>query len=362
MALGDALLRRITERKLLRALAFLALASSYGVTGVFLGHVEHYAIMSLGCFAYMLYAVRYLFGKCGILKPALALSLLFATHLMAAWLVPSLMILPWLRDGRRSREVVARSSRAEIRQPRALGIDQVASASHERHGSSRDLLIALVAIALPNVLVWTTVVVTYYEGSLANLFQDIRTGAYSWTHYSVGNALGGGNENGFLAPSQIASWNHLRMTLILFLLYSPFVFFTLPALLLRAPDATRAWLRGDSPGRFFLSLLAPYLVYILTWEADLGYERDWDLFSHVTIFALFFTVSLAAARFERPLVRAVAAIGLAASLALTGTVVLETHRSETVTGVSRVLALFGQDAGAPPKEELIKRRQGGNRP
>jgi hypothetical protein len=283
----------------------------------------------------MYYAVRYLRGECGILGSALSLSLLLATHLMAAWLVPSLVLLPWLRANARSNEALA---------------------------AGNDLRTALLAVALPNIAVWVTVIVAYYDGSVASLFQDVRNGAYSWEHYSVGNALGGGNESGFLAPSQVASWDHLRLTLILFLLYSPFVFLTLPVLVLRAPIAARAWLRDDRLARFFVSLFVPYLVYVLTWEADLGYERDWDLFSHITIFALFITVSLGGSALGRRFERTIAAIGLAASLTLTGFLVLETHRSETATGISRVLAILGGDVEAPKKQRGENRTPGGDRP
>jgi len=315
LAVARETLKRLLEPGRPRHVGLAAVAASFGITGVFFGHVEHYAIMSLGTFVYVHYAVRYVQGASSISAPALALGLLLTTHLMAAWLVPSLALLPWLRGGGRGR-------------------------------AGPELARAAVVVAVPNLLVWAVVVATYFDGSVSSLLREVTVGDFSDRAVERGNSLGGANNRWFLPPGEVFSWRHWRGTLALLFLYSPFAFVVLPLVASSAPRAFARALRESAPARVLLALLAPYLVFVATWEADLGYARDWDLFSHVTIFAVFLAAVLvpAGASGWR---RLVALGSLALSFVTTGYLVAESHRPDTPTGVVRLLRALGEETQEP---------------
>jgi hypothetical protein len=237
---------------------------------------------------------------------------------MAAWLVPSLAVLPWLREGPLRREP---------------GLDVVRAA---------------LAVGLPNLGMWILVILTYYRGSAANLFADLMTGAFSYGTYQGGNALGGANNQWFLTTSAIISPDHVRRTCVYLFLYSPFAFVAVPALMLTRPRAAGRRIRESSPARLLLALLVPYVVYVFTWEADLGYANDWDLFSHVTIFAVLFGLVLVPSLTGAAWRRLVVIGSLVLSLATTARLVIDTHRSDTPTGMSRVFQLLGDHEADPP--------------
>ena len=332
MAIVRETLARLLPPGSARWVGLALIAGSYGITGVFFGHVEHYAIMSLGTFLYVHYGVRYVQGDSGMAAPALALSLLLTTHLMAAWLVPSLVLLPWLRGGARA-------------------------------GFGRELGQAILWLGIPNLAVWIVVVLTYYEGSVANLFGELMTGDFSHRTVRGGNSLGGANNEWFLTPATILSWYHVRRTLLLLFLYSPFVFVACPILLVSAPRAAFRRVRESAPARLLLALLVPYLIFMLTWEADLGYTADWDLFSHVTIFAVLLGLVLAPSVPGASWRRFVVLGSLGLSLVTTAALVLETHRAETPTGVARVFHLLGDEIEEPgkPRQTPPEHRRGGRR-
>ena len=315
MAYGLAILRLLTPGRHLQILGMIALTASYGVSGIFFGHVEHYSVMSLGCFAYLYYALRYIRGRSSVEAPGLVLGLLLTTHLMAAWLVPSLMLLPYVRS-------------------------RAGTGSKEGH---RDLVWALLVMGLPNLLTWFVILAVYYDGSILALIQDGQTGSYSRQRYGgPGNALGGGNTKLFLELSEILSLRHLQGMLALFILYSPFTLLALPACCVhRGRERFRALLRPD--GLVLLSLLLPYTIYAFTWEPGRGYVEDWDLFSHTSIFLVFAVLVLVMAR---PWSRAFGAVVLSAlflSALGTGYTVVESHR-EGLSGVHSVITSMGVSA------------------
>lgn len=212
MVYALATLQRLFRERVAVAFAMLALALSFGVTGVFFGHVEHYSIMSLGCFAYLYYAVQYLHGERSIVAPALALALLLTTHLAALCLVPSLLLLPWLRGG-------------------AVGIGELARGA--------------AVLAAPNAGVWLTVLFTYYGGSPSAVLTDFVSGGYTMEHWGIGNSLGGAGTSVFLPLAQIFSREHVRGIAALVLMYSPFLVAALATCLAHQPRRRIGWLHGE---------------------------------------------------------------------------------------------------------------------
>ena len=323
MAYAFAILRRSCSNVSAVVLGMLVLTFSYGVTGVFFGHVECYSIMSLGCFAYIHYALRYLDGERTIVAPSLVFGLLLTTHLMAAWLWPSLLLLPWLRGSpNRSHEFVR----------------------------------SLVVVAVPNLIVWLTVLFGYYEGAPGNFLTDLATGAYSKQHWGVGNALGGGDGTTFLTPARIFSIEHGRGIGALLLMYSPFL---LPALVVCSSSRPRqrfAWLLHSAMGRFLLSLWLPYTLFVLTWRADLGYARDWDLFSHWTLFALLPVLGMLSSAKLPGVARAALGVGLLASVLTTSILVFQSHERRTPPGPTLYFGALEIDANGARLQGRQRRR------
>jgi hypothetical protein len=314
-----ATLRLITTDRRLRILGVAAFACSYGVVGIFFGHIEHYSIMSLGCFAYVYYAVRYLKHSISAVAPGLALGLLGTTHLMAAWLVPSLVVLPWLKP-------------AGALEGKAL--------KKRRRG---DLIRVLAAFGIPNIAVWTVIIATYYDGSIFNLIRDAQTGVYSSSrHRNPGNPLGGGNRKGFWTLAEILSRGHIRETAYLIFIYSPVAWLGGIVTLIRSSREDLQSFIREPAARFFLTLLIPYIIYMVTWEGGLGPSRDWDLFSHVSIFLIYTVLLLAMTqpRVKRESVRWWVP-ALFASALLTGFLIIQTHRPQTATGIAVLMKVLG---------------------
>ncbi len=75
-----------------RALCF-GLFFSMGAVELFFGSVENYTIAALGIVSYLLISWYYLEGRCKIALPSLVLSFSICMHVLAGWLLPSLLYL-----------------------------------------------------------------------------------------------------------------------------------------------------------------------------------------------------------------------------------------------------------------------------
>jgi hypothetical protein len=296
-----------------------AFASSYGVVGIFFGHIEHYNLMSLGCFAYVYYALRYVKVSISIAAPALALGLLGMTHLMAAWMFPSLVILPWLRP----KEGPGKPNLWRRR--------------------LKDLALALAAFGIPNVAMWVAIVAVYYDLSIYNLLEDAATGRYTAReHHMPGNALGGGNMKGFWTLAEMLSWSHIREVVVLVFIYSPAAFILGIATLVRSSREDLRRFLSEPAARLVLALLIPYAVYVATWEAGLGAAQDWDLFSHIAIFLVYAVIILILARGRSQKSLAACYIaGVALSAILSAYIVIVTHAPDSPTGMAVILNALG---------------------
>lgn len=81
----------------------LGLIFSMGTMQLFFGYVENYTIVATGVMLYILLSHLYLKGQCGIVWPALSLSLSFCLHVLAGWMFPSLLYLWLVRVRERTR-------------------------------------------------------------------------------------------------------------------------------------------------------------------------------------------------------------------------------------------------------------------
>ena len=313
-----ATLRMLTPDRRFQALGMAVFASSYGVVGIFFGHIEHYNLMSLGCFAYVYYALRYVKVSISIAAPALALGLLGMTHLMAAWMFPALVILPWLKPAEGPGEPNLRRR-------------------------MKDLALALAVFGIPNIAMWVAILVIYYDSSIYNLLEDAATGRYTaLEHQMPGNALGGGNRKGFWTLAEMLSWRHIREVVVLVFIYSPAAFILGIATLARSRREDIRRFLSEPAARLILALLIPYAVYVATWEAGLGAAQDWDLFSHIAIFLIYavLILILVRGRSQKSLI-AFWAAGVAVSAILSAYIVIETHSPDSPTGMAVILNALG---------------------
>jgi len=204
-------------------------------------------------------------------------------------------------------------------------------------------------LGIPNLIVWIAILLTYYHGSLQGLWGDVWTGSFSRAHYGVGNALGG--RAGTLSALAEPSARHLLSIGALLCVYTPFG--VLGGLVLLGGLPWRPQPRSSPNLRFFLSLLVPYLLFTLLFNPGLGYARDWDLFSHVSIFLILVVIEGGVLRNDGGLRMALVGGGLLLSCLLTAYLVIETAREATPPGVARVLEAVGVDTG--PRAVRVRR-------
>jgi hypothetical protein len=254
-----------------------------------------------------------------VIAPALALGLLAMTHLMAAWMFPSLVILPWLKPA------------------------EDLSEQESKRRRRRDLILGLAVFGIPNIALWAAILALYYDASISNLIHDAATGQYTATeHYMPGNALGGGNRKGFLTLAEILSWSHIKEVGLLVLIYSPAAWFLGVATTVRSSREDLKRFINEPAARFALTLLVPYAVYVATWEAGLGAAQDWDLFSHISAFLIYTVLILVflRGRIEKGLF-ARWGVGIALSAILCGYLVIQTHVPQSSTGIAVLMNALG---------------------
>ena len=231
--------RNRTERLLLAGLAL-----TLGLMQLFFGYVENYSLMTVGLLLYIWLALRVLRGEIGLIWPATALAVTHAVHPSTVFLAPTLVYLAWLT---------------------------LRTAAPDQRG--RQTVRALWAIAAPYAIVFIGVVALMTAGGHG---LDALLGV---------DFPGGGDRRWFVPLFKVTTeWQHYTMFSLGHLvdiinqqvLTAPVVW---PSLLLGAGFAWKRWPREEPIFRFLLALTLCYLLLILTWNADYGGQKDWDLFS-----------------------------------------------------------------------------------
>ncbi len=271
LGLADWLGRDRSERFLL-----FGLVASMGLMQLFFGYIENYTLMTVGVLVAIWLALRALRGEVALAWPATALALTHAFHPSTIVLAPSLLYLAW-----------------QIRAQQAF---KPAEVSEHRGGSRQGLLLQ---IAVPYLLVFAGVVFLMTAGGHGldallgadapgggdhNWFVPLFRATTRWEHYtmfSVGHLLDIVNEQLLVAP---AIWAGLLLTIAI-------VWQRIPC--------------RDPAFRLLGVMALLYLLLALTWNADYGGQRDWDLFAPASIpAAILFGYSLVRALPERPALRA----------------------------------------------------------
>ena len=250
---GYLLGRNRTER-------FLAvgLVATLGLMELFFGYIENYAFMTLGALLYIQAALSYLRGKVALVWPAAILALTHAFHPSTIILTPSLLYLAFVASPNISGNGEPSQS--------VLNGDRL-------RVNWRNLL----SVAVPYALVFAGVAAIMSSGGHG---VDALMGV---------DFPGGGDHSWFVPLTQITtewqhytmfSWGHLVDIVNQHLLVAPMVW---PTLILMAVFAWRRIPKGEPVGRYLALMAGFYLLLTLTWNADYGGQKDWDLFSPASL-------------------------------------------------------------------------------
>ncbi|MBE7558130.1 hypothetical protein HS125_03955 [bacterium] len=207
-----------------RPAALVFLASGFAILAA--GHTEFYAVVAAAAMGYMLAAERYLAGRGSLLSPALCFSLLVWTHLLGAFVAPSLLWLAW--RGRRTR---------------------------------RDLELGLLGL-LPAVVLFVILRFDPLNLPIVGMNQpdrfvpllEVRPGKF-YTLFSLGH---------------LHDWLYWQVKT------SPLL---LPALAVGLLGSWRGLFARDGWVAFLWIATACWYLWTFVWHPDLGIETDWDLFS-----------------------------------------------------------------------------------
>jgi hypothetical protein len=224
------------------------LIATLGTMQLFFGYIENYVLMTVGLLAYAWLALRALRGETPIFWAAAVLAATHAFNPSTVFIAPSILYVIW---------------NAPVAWP----------GDAPRQGSVRTRWRAVTAVAAPYLVMWLGVLAFMTAGGhgLHSLLTD--------------QAPGGADRNWFVPLSAtITRWEHYTMFSAGHLLdivneqflAAPVIW---PALLLAALCAWPLLPLREREFRFLLLYAGLYLLFTMTWNADFGGQRDWDLFS-----------------------------------------------------------------------------------
>lgn len=253
LGLAALLGRNRTERFLT-----VGVVGTLGLMQLFFGYIENYPIMTVGILLYTWAALRYLRGEISLVWVATILAVTHAFHPSTIVLTPSLLYLAFFAA--RVRAGNAEPSHSVLKGDR-LRLDW------------RNLL----SVAAPYAFVFAGVAALMTSGQHG---LDALMGV---------DFPGGGDRKWFVPLFEVTTeWQHYTMFSLGHLvdivnqqlLVAPMVW---PTLILTALLAWHRIPKGESAGRFLALAAGFYLLLTLTWNADYGGQKDWDLFSPASL-------------------------------------------------------------------------------
>ena len=226
-----------------RVPAFVILISM-GSAQLFFGYVESYTLVYVGILAYFLFSLWFLEGKCSLMFPILALFLSISLHLSALYLLPSLIYL-----------CMGRSKRGE----KAFNWKGV-------FGATVLLLVVVAGLFILSAQHPDKASPANYLLSLSGSPND---------------------------PYSLFSFAHLADMLNQQFLISPVGIVLLPLIAFLGLGKIN---RKDKRVGFFIVVTLCSFVFAFVIDPELGYARDWDLFSSTglgyTLLAIYLGFSL----------------------------------------------------------------------
>ncbi len=237
-------LRRFLPDSAMRGWVYLMLLSSGGFVLIFINHVEVYALLVLGFWAFMAAAAFYYEGHCGLWVVGLVYGAVFGLHISIVFWAPALLALPWL-----------------------LGPHEMPSQT-----KTLEIIKAICAASIVPNLLGSAILFVGWGGDIQAML------AFFWGD----KVMTVGTDGAMFRPlSDYANFET-------YLAYINFTVFLMPALpiLLVFLITRKTWLNtnkeSDQRLRLWsLLLFVPYLLYFITWRPDKHPNVDWDLFTGI---------------------------------------------------------------------------------
>lgn len=221
------LTQKITEKLNRRFLAFFCLTISGGFMQLFFGDVENYTLVSLVILLYFFSAFLFLKREWGIIMPSIILSLAICCHLLAGWLIPSLLYLYFVATKRKLHYHVA------------LG-----------------------GVSFLIIFLLTLLFFHFHSLPIRNLY-----------YHSHALGHGGNIKEMLVQPSIGYYWQIINLLFLIF----PSVYLFIPLLKFKRINTT-------DPFNIFLIFSSSYmLIFMFIWNAAIGVYNDWNLFAPVAI-------------------------------------------------------------------------------
>jgi tetratricopeptide (TPR) repeat protein len=237
----------VTEEKKSRAFVLLALLSS-GMMLLFFGYVEAYPPFAAAVMAFTYYGIAYVMRKRGTLAVSLAFAVTVLLHLSAIALIPSFVLIFWMRNDR------------TLPRKKLRGVF---------------FLAAFVGLAA----LWGLQRGNLFPGFFRRTFLPLFRVPFS---------------QGIAYP--LFSWANLFDSLNELLLICPIIVFS-PLVLLRSSKEPPG---EDDKVRAFLGAMAAfYLLEFLVFNRTIGASRDWDIFAPLAIPIALLTAIALLERFRR---------------------------------------------------------------
>ncbi len=223
------------------ALTF-ALASG-GMLVLFFGHIEVYPIFIAAVMPAFYFVQRYFNGKGGLSWAALSFSIAFLFHLSAGWLLPALVLLPFL--------------------------------NRQRESWKKDVLTFWGAFSIVQVLFWGSLLVFCYSSSVDAILARL--------HVTFNVGL----DKRMFLPQWL--WFH---PLRLIDLFNEYLYLSIPCVVLSPLALFYGWCRRSRETLFWMVAAAGFFIYSFFWNPDRGFPEDWDLFSALPFFGSLFLIHL----------------------------------------------------------------------
>lgn len=232
--------------------------TTFGYIQIFAGNIEIYALLFTALMAFLRAAQRYWDGKGSAAAAGALFGVLFCVHLSAGWWLPAFLALPFVK-------------RSGIR---------------GQGPAWRDFAAMTTWFAAVTAAFWTFVLARGYGWDFGAM----------WAHFWSDQVMLVGTDAAMFRPLGDYATFDYYMTMI------NEYFYMMPGgcvLLAALAAGYRRPARPDAAGWWFLSMTALYLAYSLTWRPDRHFPADWDLFSGLTVPALF-SLGLLLAKLRAP--------------------------------------------------------------
>ena len=226
----------------------LGFFSSYGLMQIFFGQIEVYGLFIATVCGYFLLCISYLDGKIKLRFIGIYFAFMMGIHIATIWLLPSVLILPWIKGK---------------------------GENLQRENNIREALIMILFMIVSGAVLLFPIVCFYYDFSILNLWERC---LQSVTDTPDGRV--------FLSLDNIFSIKHIiDVTNIFFYNFGGIIFILFYLFLQKS-----FWRNWGKKDYFILSALIPSLIFALSYRLGRKALEDWNSFSLLTFIVTFFAM------------------------------------------------------------------------